>query len=547
MRTRRGDRGSALLLVVVVVILVVAIAGAYLALTGASSSMTAREALGLHALYCAETGAALTISQINAGTLVISGTIGGDGDGLLSPTDDPALAGQLSGNFGSGAYDVTVALWGYDGLDNDKKNGADDGGERNYMTITSRGDVGGEVRVVECILGRTGGGVFWNAVYAGNSSQTAYTVDFKGVGSPNPNLDKADNIQGDVYIDGNINVSQDAKLNGKVMVTGNVTGWSNWEIGEQPLFDINKRNYPVNNDVNVLGKLQNPMGASYGPGVPQGGGTPVGGNAWQLPASDPGHIFRLNPSDRTGVYSGYNNVVALEDPWEKLQNDANWNGSDATKISYTKGYEYGKTYYIGPQKSGDKVAMIIDNTSTYSYKFLTPGAEMSGQQTLIVVKGDMYIGDNIFHNNSQKDAVVFIALKNDDGTGGNIYFGDQRYGTVEQFNAYMFAENDFVTTNLFTGNSKAADSKILVNGNMAAGNQVDMNLDATDGTHHKWQVVFDDRLKKTLEGTANGASSLDGIASLVPPNPTVNASDYSILSWRQLSPKAQPAQKGPQF
>jgi len=570
MVTPRGsEHGGALILVVVVSILIVGIAAAFMALTAATTEQTSRDALGLQALYCAETGVAVAVASVNAGTLPLNGT-GDCADGLLnpvnyggSPPQDAALVPILTGQLGTGRYEVTIALWGFDrnyaagdpstGVDNDGDGEINEADEDNYMTITARGIIDGSegkqvVRQVEVILARVGGGVWWNAIHeSGDAGPNAALGDmvFKGTGKD------ADYIDGDIYINGrNVSVNQQADINGSMMVNGgtwtdNSSVWGgNGTSGVQPSLDLAKYNYPVNNDVNVLASLKDTSKAKYGPGVPQGGGSPVGGKAWQLPATDPSHIFRRNPSDRTGVYSSYNEVIALEDPYEKLQNDANWNGTDATKISYTKGFEYGKTYFVGPQKPGDKVAMIIDNTSTYSYKFLTPGAESSGQQNLIAVQGDIYISDNIFHTNKNKDAVVFIALKNPDGTGGNIYFGDTRFGTVEDFNAYMFAENNFVSTNVSYSNSK-----ILVNGNMAAGNRVIMNLDSPGSPpkHHKWNVVFDDRLKKTIEGTANGASSLDGIASLVDSGVAATGTNYSIVSWKQEPPKARPSFQGYSF
>jgi hypothetical protein len=466
----------------------------------------------------------------------VSGPLPGDGDGVLSPVEDPgdsALVPVLMGRMGTVDYDVTLVLWGRDGLDNNSDGRTDDQLESAYVTVTGRATAGDQTRLVETVLGRSTGGVFWNAVYAGNSSaDPSYDVTFKGTGR------SADTIQGDIYINGDINVQQQAAHSGNVMLTGTLTGPWTYANGIQPMFDLAAMNYPANNDVNVANELSG-RDAFYGPSY---GGNDLGGSAWQLPQSNPAHIFRKNPSDRTDVYSAYDNVYALEDPGERLQADTNWNGTDATKISFTNGYEYNKVYYVGPKTPGENVAVIIDNTSTYSYKFNTPGAEATGQQVVIAVKGDMYIGDNIFYTNQNKDAVVFIALKNDDGTGGNIFFGDSRYGTVEDFNAYMFAENNFQSTNV-----SYSASKILVRGNMTAGNQVRMNLDV-GRTHHKWEVVFDDRLKQTLEGTAQGARRLDGLVGIVPPNPGGQAmGSFLARSWRQLTPRSRPMLTGYQF
>src|SRR5204863_4249856 len=55
---------------------------------------------------------------------------------------------------------------------------------------------------------------------------------------------------------------------------------------------------------------------------------------------------------------------------------------------------------------------------------------------------------------------------------GNIYFGDPGSGTVEHFESFMYAENNFYATNLNSTSASGGTQKVEVFGNMTAVNQV---------------------------------------------------------------------------
>ncbi len=63
---------------------------------------------------------------------------------------------------------------------------------------------------------------------------------------------------------------------------------------------------------------------------------------------------------------------------------------------------------------------------------------------------------------------------------GNIYFGDPGSGTVEHFESFMYAENNFYATNLNSTTSSGGTQKVEVFGNMTAGNQVKIVRDTFD-------------------------------------------------------------------
>jgi len=80
---------------------------------------------------------------------------------------------------------------------------------------------------------------------------------------------------------------------------------------------------------------------------------------------------------------------------------------------------------------------------------------------------------------------------NDSGVAdsGNIYFGDPVFGTLERMDAFMYAENNFQDNNL----SATGSAKVTVNGNMTAGNQVNINRDYGK-QHSKLTVNYDGRI-----------------------------------------------------
>lgn len=513
-----------MILVVVITLMVVGLAAAYLALTAANDKMTYKETMGTHAIYTAEAALALTVNNLNAGQIPWE---------TLAPTNTGAVtqtqSGLLAGAFGTGAYDVTIACWGYDQKDNNGDGVVDESAENNFMTISSLASVGEETRQVRAHLTRTGGGVFWNVLFAGNNSGSAYTFGMTGQGT-NPNTGKADTVTGDVYINGNLNVDQQANINGNVMVTGNAndtsSAWNGaYSQGYQGPPDLASMDYPNNNDVNVSQSFAS--NATYGPAVPnQNGNTSAGGSAYQITdENDPAHIFRKNPDDNRIPGSVNNNGkdnYFLEDPNQGVHNDPNWNGSDATKIKILPNGN-NKVYYIDGN-------LWIHNHKTYSFKLWGPGLESTGIKLTIVVKGNIYISDNIFYNNVNKDGLILISMKDPNtADSGNIYFGDPLYGTVEDFEAFMFAENNFYTTNI-----SASASKIIATGNMTAGNMLVFNL-GTGNSRHPLKLTFDDRIM-------TGQLNMPGVP---PPAGGAAGTQWHIAAYQTALHTEGPAMTGP--
>lgn len=103
---------------------------------------------------------------------------------------------------------------------------------------------------------------------------------------------------------------------------------------------------------------------------------------------------------------------------------------------------------------------------------------------------------------------------------GNVYFGDPGSGTVEHFESFMFAENNFYTTNLDTTKASGGTQKIEIYGNMTAGNQVKMPRDQKAG-YVPLNVTYN-----SLIAEAGGPPDL-------PRAKTAGAGKWSIASWKQ--------------
>lgn len=108
----------------------------------------------------------------------------------------------------------------------------------------------------------------------------------------------------------------------------------------------------------------------------------------------------------------------------------------------------------------------------------------------IVASGNIHIGDGLRYQ-SDDDIVALVALGEYDEQGtlrdntGNIYFGDPRFGTVYEMDAFMMAANNFyynLEENPFSNNTppKEPDTGFIVFGNFVALNQIHVYRDWYD-------------------------------------------------------------------
>jgi hypothetical protein len=476
-RARARRRGAALLIVVLVVVVVAGLAGALTGVTVYNQrESVVSDSLG-RALYVAEAGVAECISAVATGALV---TTGDEPTQLDFGSADAALA------FADGSFWASAR---YEPLDS--------------VTITSFGTVGGLTRGIEATLTRNVSLIYRSAVFAGNSSgDPSYDLGFSGAGK------QADEVHGDIYSGGNVVVQGDASIDGTPRAAGGISG-AEGETGiHQAPPDLGSMQYHVNNDVDVAALF-----ASQG--VYQS--DDLGGRAWQLPEESPAHIFRKDPSDRLSDTAATAKAdYFLEDPYEEVSGSTTVHPDSGTKLTLS-----GLNGEPGP--NGSDLLYYIDgnlwvhNRNIYSFTLST--ASGAPARVTFVVKGNIYVSDNILYQHPDQDGIAFIAMKDEAvKDSGNIYFGDPTFGTLKRMDAFMFAENNFYDNNL----SATGSASVTVNGNMTAGNQVRIHRDF-GLQHSKLTVQFDDRL-------ATGAIELPGIPGLSP-----GEHRWALAAWREIA------------
>lgn len=480
---RASLRGSALLITMIAVIALAGISGAILAVAAASKHEVGGAIERTRALYAAEAGVSQALGQLTAKQVVSLG-----------------CASQATA-FADGGF------WGT-ALDN--KNGT--------WTVTSVGHSHATQRAIEAVVAKSGGGVFQNALFAGNSSgDPLYTMKFGG------KTTQADVVKGNIYSGKNMSFSDNATVNGVPRAAGKITTQPGSIVADapntpakaeegvtQPIPDIAGAKYEINNDVDVAKSFKT---ATYKSGTP-------GGKAYELPQSDPAHIFRMNPSDRTANTSlTAKNDYFLEDPYETMHSDSKEDGSDPYPVKINDPKASGKYGTV----DGNKKVYFIDGNlwihNLHSMSLQLNYNEPEGMQVTFVVKGNIYMSDNLYYKNKSKDGLALIAMKDSAVTdSGNIYFGDPSFGTLNNMDAFMYAEKNFYDNNLDASGSL----KIVINGNMSAGNQVAINRDY--GTKHtKMTVNFDDRI-------SSGAIGLPGL-----PNQSGTSASFSVTVWREVA------------
>lgn len=469
----RSDEGGALLVAIVTLTLMGGLSAAMLALNGAATRERQHAHDQVRAMTVAQAGAYAALAEVR--TAIQSGRDPAD----IGSAEDPAFIGGQ-------AYWAEIV----------------DEGEGSYKIIAT-GSTSSNERVLEVQAMKVGGGVFSHALFAGNTDEDPdYVMELGGDG------DDGDEVTGDTYSGGDLLVSGDAQIGGEVSARGSISGWDGTSGVSLPVPDLESMDYENSSDWDVARLFRR---ATYQ-------WDDAGGSAWQVPEENPAHIFRKNPSDRSNSWSStVKDDYFLEDPYEQVQVDANWDGSDAYQITLS-----GTNGEPGPD--GNDAIYYIDgnlwvhNLPTYSFKFVHADGEAA--KVTFVVKGNITFSDNVFYHDDELDGVLFIALEDDAvEDSGNIYFGDPVGGTIEHMDCFMYAENDFYDINL----NAAGSMRVTVNGNMSAGNQVAIERDHDNGSHSKLTVDLDERIM-------NGTLDQPGL-----PPWSGGQLGVEVASWREIS------------
>ena len=324
---------------------------------------------------------------------------------------------------------------------------------------------------------------------------------------------QADDVEGDVYSGGDVDVEGDSTVNGMVRATGSITGASGDNGIIQPIPDLAGMDYASNNDVDVKAAFD--AGGVYKSNA-------LGGSAGELPKT-----IRHTSSGRTRAIARRDTSATtkddyfLEDPYESVRVDSRIGLAATLARSRSRARTASRARTVQTSSTTSTATSGCTTATPSPSRWRTQPSESA--VVTIVVKGNIYFSDNLFYEDDEKDGVVFIAMKDPSvPDSGNIYFGDPVFGTLEQMHAFMFAENDFYDVNLDAKGS----AKVKVVGNMTAGNHVSIKRDYDTGSgieHSQLVVDFDPRIvHKDVE----------------PPGlPTTHGgeSGLTMVSWREVA------------
>ncbi len=316
-----------------------------------------------------------------------------------------------------------------------------------------------------------------HAIFGGNTFGQDWTLDLRGTGDPEYVGRKVgeiwrggrDTVYGDIYAKGDVALYEQSNVNAKysenyeiygdVDATGNantyddayVTGSVRSNVDALGVPDLVAMNYEENNTHNVSQEFLDS-------GVYRG----------RLPLNHELYdVVVKNPPDRSIE------CISTDGDDYFFEPRVAYGGGDFRGANTPLDLGEGRIYYV----DGD---VWIHNRATYG--FLVNG------KVTIVATGDIHICDNVIYADKgyEGDLLGMVALGRYDSngnlvSGGNVYFGDPRLGTMYEFDGLMFAANDFLYNTSHIDRTEAEpETGFKVYGNFAAGNHVSVNRDWYD-------------------------------------------------------------------
>ena len=290
-----------------------------------------------------------------------------------------------------------------------------------------------------------------------------------------------DEVAGDIFINGDVDIS-DADVAGDTKGTGNVDGDGNGEeqSGADPIPppDLSK-----------------------------------GGEWYKSLGLNSSGTSSTNPDVVTDASDGStdNRIAGIICPHTQTGESQDYMDDDATSsVTYVIDSNFGQqagpsdtTYDSGTDSVIVTVPDEFNNKAVYIpgdfwCDILDPTfidfRSSSGKPVTLtfIVEGNIYLTDGVNRkrhpDSAELGAISFISLKNDSGTGGNIYYGDPSTGggRLDPVKAYLYAENDF---KWFQKAMNAGDFDII--GNMTSGDEVDFSDRKTGTDFVPINVQFD--------------------------------------------------------
>ena len=345
------------------------------------------------------------------------------------------------------------------------------------------------------------------SIYAGNFAGETWAFELRG--------------QGDPQAAGDGEVGGKDIVNGNVFVDGDVTLYEESSVNPAPL----PNTYELAGDVDSTGST-NILDSALVSGTVSDGAAPLGSpdllsmnygvnnthNVSQIFA-DAGVDWGYLPSDNE-LYD-----VVVKNPGNRSDECTSTVGDDYFLEPASVSGGGGQKDATTPLHLGDNRIYYIDGDVWVHHKS-TYGFLVDGKVT-IVATGDIHISDNIVYADSES-LLGLVALGQYDSegqllSGGNIYFGDPRYGTMYAVSALMFAADSFLyNTDSVTGGAEEPETGFSVYGNLNALNQVSIERDWYDdeGTGTARPAHFDSSLGQWVDLETGTALTATEIGSL---------------------------------
>jgi hypothetical protein len=351
-------------------------------------------------------------------------------------------------------------------------------GEANYQVdlnldadppyAVSTGTAGMEVKKIKAELSFLSP-PFERAVYAGNVTGGTWEFSLRGEGDPQPagsvgEVGGKDIINGNVYVNGdtslyqqsNVNPSPQGNFNGDIESTGTASVLDEATVSGSVTDGAPVKSHPSLADMNYAANNTHDVSKIFADAGIVSGYLPLGHELYNVMVKNPG-----NRSSECGTTAGDDYFL---EPVHVT------GGGDQKGATTTLNLGEDRIYYV----DGD---VWVHNPATYG--FLVDG------KVTIVATGDIHLSDNIKYANDES-LLGLIALGKYDGSGqlisgGNIYFGDPRFGTMYTVFGLMFAADSFLyNTDSVTGGTAEPETGFSVYGNLNALNKVCIERDWYD-------------------------------------------------------------------
>lgn len=385
---------------------------------------------------------------------------------------------------------------------------------------------------------------FFKAIYVGNRHGIASDLTLGPAGAaanPDPSEtlqanweslweNDADYVDGDIWVNGTVQLKMDTKVWGDVDTTNTlsgavVTGNVSEGVAPIPPPDLAAMGYETRPETVVIDD-PNAIPADLSEVFYKGRDTNDIHYSGAQGLQDNGRIFHLG------------RVTSADGP-KTVGFDTSHNG----KIYYVKGnlwiHSVSDKALPLPDDKNIQLTIVVEGnlyiSDDLNYGENTTTGELTDSGILFIAKGDDANPESFVDANKNYRYDVGETIINDGGEvgvyegpaegQGNVYFGDARYGTGGVTHGFMYAQNNAYLT--VPPNEDSVDQdweKIYgVYGFLSAGGIFDLGARTVSSKYRNYKVTYDSRIQ-------DGTLTLPGI-------PSGNGGDFAglrVISWRTL-------------